>query len=336
MQRCLELAQNGDGNVAPNPLVGCVIVHEGRIIGEGFHRQYGGPHAEPNAINSIENPALLRSSTLYVNLEPCAHHGKTPPCADLIVNSGIPKVVIANRDPFEAVDGKGIERLKNAGVEVITGVCEAEGRHLNRRFFTFHEQKRPYILLKWAQTANGLIDIDRTAGAEGSAWITHPNTRKLVHQWRSRHAAILVGSKTVKTDNPELTVRDVAGKQPLRVVLDPHGEVQDASLRIYNDAAPTLYVGQKWPDATVDTLEASGASLITPVLDELYRRNIQSVLIEGGKYTLEQFITAGLWDEARVLTGQTVFASGAFAPKITASKTESFDFGPDRITTYFK
>lgn len=335
MHRCFQLAACGTGNTAPNPLVGSVIVHNERIIGEGYHRCYGEPHAEVNAIASVEEPDLLTSSTLYVNLEPCAHFGKTPPCADLIIKSGIPKVVIANRDPFPAVDGKGIEKMQAAGIDVIQGVEERAGRHLNRHFFTFHEQQRPYILLKWAQTANGLIDRARTPGDGGPAWITQPATRKLVHLWRTQHQAILVGSKTVLTDNPELTARDVQGPQPLRIVLDPQGEAQRHDLRVYNDAAPTLYFGQKWPDATVECIEAGGEQLLKTVLNELYRQKILSVLVEGGKYTLERFIEGGFWDEARVLSGQTMFASGAFAPNINATPAESFTYGGDRVNLFY-
>ncbi|MFM7725884.1 MAG: bifunctional diaminohydroxyphosphoribosylaminopyrimidine deaminase/5-amino-6-(5-phosphoribosylamino)uracil reductase RibD, partial [Flavobacteriales bacterium] len=241
MQRAIELAAYGEGYVAPNPLVGCVIVHEGKVIGEGFHRQYGEAHAEVNAIASVERKELLRDSTLYVTLEPCAHFGKTPPCSNRILESKIPRVVIGCRDPFAAVNGKGIEQLRLAGVEVITDVLHEQCRHLNRRFFTFHEKKRPYVILKWAQSADGFMDIDRTSGQVGSFMISSVDTQVLVHSWRAQEAAILVGKNTFLNDNPSLTVRKATGRNPLRVVLSS-AYIDLSASRLNTPAAPTLVV----------------------------------------------------------------------------------------------
>lgn len=331
MRRCFTLASRGIGFVAPNPLVGAVVVHNNKIIGEGFHQTYGGHHAEVNAIASVSDHSLLKESTIYVNLEPCAHHGKTPPCADLIIDSGIPRVVVANRDPFVDVDGKGLEKLHAKRVDVTTGILEQEGRHLNRAFFTFHEKKRPYFLLKWAQTKDGFFDTLRSSDETGSNWISSPKTRKLVHTWRAQHQAILVGAQTVLRDDPELTVRDASGRQPARILLDPDQLVTPPK-RILNDAAQTLV----WsPKLTLETENVTRfnpeTDLIDQVLAELHQRNIQSVLIEGGAFTLNAFISRGLWDEARIITGQKTFRQGLPAPTITGKLHHHFTYGGDHI-----
>ncbi|MES2627812.1 MAG: bifunctional diaminohydroxyphosphoribosylaminopyrimidine deaminase/5-amino-6-(5-phosphoribosylamino)uracil reductase RibD [Bacteroidota bacterium] len=298
MQRCFQLAIQGVSYAMPNPLVGAVIVHNDRIIGEGYHRKYGFAHAEVNAVAAVKDPSLLTASTIYVSLEPCAHFGKTPPCADLIIQSGIPKVVISCTDTFSQVAGKGIERLKAAGVEVVTGVLEQEGRQLNRRFFTFHEKKRPYVVLKWARTTDGYLDMDRSAGETGVKWITDRYSRQLVHAWRSEEAGILVGKNTWVTDSPGLDVRLIAGKNPEKFVLTSSGDAE--------------FPGD------VTALKGS----IPEVLEQCYRKGIQSIFVEGGAATLQSFIDSGLWDEARVLTGRTTFGSGTPAPLLTGFDSE--------------
>jgi diaminohydroxyphosphoribosylaminopyrimidine deaminase/5-amino-6-(5-phosphoribosylamino)uracil reductase len=320
MLRCIELAEMGLGHTAPNPLVGCVIIHKEKIIGEGFHQQFGEAHAEVNAINSIKNKELLNNSTLYVTLEPCSHFGKTPPCADLIVKSGIPRVVIASQDPFPKVAGKGIEILKNAGVNVQTGVLKKEYEFVNRRFFTFFKKQRPYIILKWAQTKDGFIDVERTDDSSKITWITNETCRTLVHKWRSEEQAILIGSNTAINDNPELTVRSWTGKNPLRIVIDKNNCLPK-NLKVFNDKAPTIIISEKFneknSEKNIETLVISfNDNLVEGILNELYNRNIQSVIIEGGAQTLNSFICKNLWDEARVFTGDITFDKGLSAPII--------------------
>lgn len=337
MERCFQLAENGHGMTRPNPLVGAVIVHNGKIIGEGFHREYGGPHAEVFAIQSVKDQSLLADSTLYINLEPCAHHGNTPPCADLIIEKKIPRVVISNRDPFPEVNGKGIEKLKDAGVEVITGIEEKKGEALNRRFFTFHKNKRPYIVLKWAQSKDGFLDVERKADEKGVHWISHPDTKKLVHKWRSEEAAVLVGANTAQTDNPALSVREIHGPQPTRILIDPNERV-DPENRIFDGSLKTIVFGKdnrisgntEW----IDVLHKS--SLVPEILKALHKRNIQSVLVEGGTFTLTEFIRSGCWDEARIITGDTHLLKGTKAPNIGVKPTESYTFGNDQIEIFYR
>ncbi|MBL7965490.1 MAG: bifunctional diaminohydroxyphosphoribosylaminopyrimidine deaminase/5-amino-6-(5-phosphoribosylamino)uracil reductase RibD [Prolixibacteraceae bacterium] len=317
MQRCLDLAILGMGNVAPNPMVGCVIVHDGVIIGEGYHQKCGEAHAEVNAVRSVKNPELLSQSILYVSLEPCAHFGKTPPCSDLIIESRIPKVVIGTVDPFAKVAGLGIKRLRQAGIEVEVGVLEEECRELNRRFFTFHEQKRPYIILKWAQTLDGFIDTDRTE-TQHPTWITNALSKRLVHKQRSEESAILIGTNTAEYDNPALTVREWSGNQPIRMVIDRTGRLS-LSLHIFDQKVPTwVFTGAKQSDR--ENVKFIGLDFKTDILpqllNELYLRDILSVVVEGGSILLNSFIQAGLWDEAYVYTGNQFFGQGVEAPKI--------------------
>lgn len=328
MQRCLDLAIKGLGQVAPNPMVGSVIVHDGKIIGEGYHMQYGGPHAEPNAIKNVEtqyfaSPAnvnhetqnlasLLQQSTLYVNLEPCSHYGKTPPCADLILTKKIPRVVIGSYDPNPQVAGKGIQRLRDAGVEVITEVLKLECDWLNRRFLNFHTKHRPYIFLKWAQSSDGFI------APEGNkqAWLTNAASKQLVHKWRSEEQAVMVGKNTVLADNPQLTVREWQGKNPLRITIDKNLELSP-SLHLFNHAAPTL-VFNSLKDDTLNNVEYVkldfSADVEEQILAALYKRNIQSLIIEGGATLLNSFIQKGLWNEAQIFTSPTALGSGIKAP----------------------
>ncbi len=311
IRRCFDLAANGMGSVSPNPLVGCVIVHNNRIIGEGWHKKYGGPHAEVNAVASVEDQSLLSSSTVYVNLEPCSHHGKTPPCADMLIAHRVKKVVISNVDSNELVSGKGIEKLRKAGIEVETGVLEEEGRYLNRRFFTFMEQHRPYIILKWAQTSDGFISRSN----QETSPISNELSKKLVHRWRSEEDAFLVGTQTAAVDNPRLNVREWEGRDPVRVVIDRSSRL-DPSLHLFDGSQPTIVIKD-----------------IEGGIEELYERKIQSLVVEGGATTLNLFIAAGLWDEARVFISDQEFQEGVKAPVITGEPVIT-DIKNDKLLVY--
>jgi diaminohydroxyphosphoribosylaminopyrimidine deaminase/5-amino-6-(5-phosphoribosylamino)uracil reductase len=335
MQRCLDLAALGMGKVSPNPMVGAVIVHDGKIIGEGYHQQYGQAHAEVNAINDalakFDNAGeLFKKSTIYVSLEPCAHYGKTPPCADLIIKHHIPKVVVGCRDPFDQVDGKGIEKLKDAGIEVLVGVLEDECKWLNRRFFTRVQQHRPYIILKWAQTADGFFAPDDNK----QHWITGLESRKLVHQWRGEEDAILVGKNTVLADNPQLNVRYGDGRSPKRIVIDRRLELKN-NLHVFDQSVETLIFNEI--KTAIDgknkyiALEDFDRYVPQYILYQLYLQDIQSVIIEGGAYTLNSFIEAGLWDEARIFTGETTLTTGIKAPKINGIIAEEIPSGKDHL-----
>ncbi len=337
MQRCLELAKNGLGSVAPNPMVGSVVVYNDVIIGEGWHQQYGQAHAEVNAINSVKDKRLLKEATLYVSLEPCAHQGKTPPCADLIVENKIPNVVIACIDSYAEVAGKGIEKLEKAGVNVTVDILKDEAKYLNRRFFTFHEHKRPYIILKWAETKDGYIDINRNAAsATGVNWITGTHTNTLVHKWRSEEAAILVGTRTAINDNPSLTTRKWPGKNPLRILIDKDFKVSTQN-NMYDNSTAT-WVVNSLKDETSGNIHfkkmGMGEALIPQLMNELYKNNIQSIIIEGGKTVLENFIKSDLWDEARVLIGNKYFEEGLEAPKLHKTPVSTTLFAGDTITIY--
>jgi diaminohydroxyphosphoribosylaminopyrimidine deaminase/5-amino-6-(5-phosphoribosylamino)uracil reductase len=335
MQRCLELAALGMGSVSPNPMVGAVIVHNDRIIGEGYHQKYGQAHAEVNAVNQVidkhnDYADLLKQSAIYVSLEPCAHYGKTPPCADLIIKHQIPKVVVGCRDPFEQVDGKGIEKLIAAGVEVITSILEDECRWLNRRFFTRVQKHRPYIILKWAQTADGFFAPDDNS----QHWITGSASRKLVHQWRGEEDAILVGNRTAAIDNPQLNVRYGDGNSPKRVVIDRRLELSP-NLHLFDQSVETLIFNKV--KTSIDgknkyiALEDFDRYVPQYILYQLYLQDIQSVIIEGGAYTLNTFIEAGLWDEARIFTGQTNLIKGIKSPFITGIIAGEYLSGIDKL-----
>lgn len=291
MHRCLQLAALGLGKTSPNPMVGAVIVHNNKIIGEGYHHVCGQAHAEINAINSVIDKDLLKESTLYVNLEPCSHFGKTPPCADAIIANQIPKVVIGTVDYHDKVNGSGIEKLKNASIEVVTNVCKFECEELNKRFFTFHKKRRPYIILKWAQTLNGYMDIDRSVSDE-PYWITNDSLKVLTHKWRSEEDAIVIGYNTYKNDKPQLTTREYPGKNPKRFIM----------LR-----------GTK--NAILEDFSILSDDAISAV-SSLYISGIQSVIVEGGRKTLDKFIDNNLWDEARILVGNVSWKSGLKAPII--------------------
>jgi diaminohydroxyphosphoribosylaminopyrimidine deaminase / 5-amino-6-(5-phosphoribosylamino)uracil reductase len=329
MQVCIDLALKGFPLAMPNPLVGCVIVHKHKIIGQGYHKQYGSHHAEVNAIGNVENKDLLKESTLYVSLEPCAHHGKTPPCADLIIKHKIPKVVIGSLDTFSEVNGKGIERLRSTGVEVITSVLEDECREINRRFFTFHEKKRPYIILKWAQTSDGFIaPLDQRE----PLWISSSESKTLVHQWRSQEQSILVGRKTAFLDNPQLTTREFEGKNPIRIVLDKNLNLPK-SLAIFNDEAPTLIVNDSLSSEC--HIQVDFENLLPSLLDKLYESNIQSVIVEGGSQTLNTFINSNSWDEARIFTSKKTLEEGIQSPVIERVISKSVIIGGDKLNYIF-
>jgi diaminohydroxyphosphoribosylaminopyrimidine deaminase/5-amino-6-(5-phosphoribosylamino)uracil reductase len=335
MQRCLDLAELGIGWVSPNPMVGAVVVHNNLIIGEGYHHKYGEAHAEVNAINQVlgkydSAAELLKESTIYVSLEPCAHYGKTPPCADLIIKHQIPKVVVGCRDPFDQVNGKGIEKLQAAGIEVLTGVLEANCKWLNRRFFTRVQKHRPYIILKWAQTADGFFAPDDNV----QHWITGIESRKLVHQWRAEEDAVLVGKNTAAIDNPRLNVRYGQGKAPKRVVIDRRLELNPA-LNIFDQSVETLIFNaiKTEFDGKNKYIALEDFDRYVPqyILFQLYLQDIQSVIIEGGAHTLNCFIEAGLWDEARIFTGESNLKSGIKAPAVSGKNIGEYSPGNDKL-----
>lgn len=316
MQRCIELAGNGLCNVSPNPMVGAVIVCDERIIGEGYHIRCGEAHAEVNAIRSVKDESLLERSTIYVSLEPCSHYGKTPPCADLIIEKKIPRIVIGCQDPFSKVAGRGIQKLRDAGREVIVGVLEAECRQLIRKFITFHTFHRPYITLKWAESQDGFIDLNRTAG--NPVKLSTPLTSMIVHKKRSESDAIMVGTRTALLDNPSLTVRNWYGKNPIRIVLDKDLSLP-TSLHLFDGSVPTLIFteNQHSPLSSPEYIVLNYQKDILPqIMEELYKRGIQSLLVEGGSILLQSFIDVGCWDEAFVEQASKELHSGVKAPEI--------------------
>jgi len=322
MDRCLQIALNGKGNVAPNPMVGAVIVWNNRIIGEGYHREYGKPHAEVNAIMSVKNKELLKESIIYVSLEPCSHYGKTPPCSKLIIDMGIPKVVIATPDPYHKVSGRGVEMLKRAGVEVIVGIREKEAQALNKHFFMSQTQYRPYIYLKWAQTKDGFIDKDRTTETTAKPTpISNNLTKILVHKLRASVSGIMIATNTAINDNPTLTTRYWHGKNPTRIVLDRTGRIP-SGYHIFDNTTDTIIFTEK-PEQEKTIGKTTfiplvfDTTVIPTILKELNRKKIDSVLIEGGASLLHSFIAAGAWDEAFVEIADKSFFSGTKAPAIS-------------------
>ncbi len=336
MRRCIQLAKMGEGNVAPNPMVGSVIVYNDQIIGEGYHRKYGQAHAEVNAINSVMDKSLLSKSTIYVSLEPCSHTGKTPPCSDLIISYQIPNVVVGSIDTFSEVNGNGVKRLRENGINVTTGILEYECRELNKRFFTFHEKKRPYIILKWAQTRDGFIDKRRVNNEKGMNWISAPETRSLVHLWRSHEMGIMIGRKTAETDSPQLNVRDVVGKSPIRIIIDPQLSLDYEYTRNQNKAKTIVINSVKSEKSgTVDFLRPKNLEIPT-ILSELWKLDIQSILVEGGANTLQQFIISNSWDEIRIIEGEGFFLEGLKAPIVNRLPNNIVEFGKDKIFEYWK
>ncbi|PCI10731.1 MAG: riboflavin biosynthesis protein RibD [Flavobacteriaceae bacterium] len=322
IKRCIELAKKGLGSTRPNPMVGCVIVCDGKIIGEGYTSPYGGNHAEVNAIESVADKSLLLKSTLYVSLEPCSHFGKTPPCADLIVKHQLKTVVVGVVDDNSLVAGKGIVHLKSNEIEVVVGVLEKECIEINKRFFTFHQKKRPYIILKWAETKDGFIDKKRTPDAENLPnWISNKYSQQLVHKWRGEEQAILVGTNTVIADNPRLNVRFWAGENPIRLVLDNSYRIPKDS-RVFDGSVKTIVFtssGLLFPtdkkNLQIEVIDYS-KSVPQQICDVLFQNEIQSVIIEGGAQTLQSFINENLWDEARIFIGDVIFKEGLNAPRI--------------------
>ncbi len=337
MQRCLDLAKAGLGNTYSNPMVGSVIVHNNKIIGEGFHHKAGQPHAEVNAINSVKKTELLKESTLYVNLEPCAHFGKTPPCSLLIKETGIPKVVVGCTDTFSEVSGKGIKILQDAGVEVVVGVLESESQELNKRFFMFHEEQRPYVILKWAETLDGFIDIDREELEYGQpTWITNNLAKRLVHKWRRQEQAIMVGTNTAIKDNPSLTVREWYGNHPVRVLIDRIGKVPESHYILDNKVKTLVFT-------TLDKSDSKNITyikidfekdVVNQILGYLYKEKLQSVIIEGGRVLLQSFIDANIWDEARRFVGDKWFKKGVSAPVINQKPTKMEQLAGSRLYYY--
>ncbi len=331
----MELAQKGIGSTRPNPSVGAVVVVGNTIVGEGYTSPYGGNHAEVNAIESVKDKELLKNATIYVTLEPCSHHGKTPPCSDLIIRSGIPKVVIGCLDTNSLVAGKGIEKLRAAGCEVILGVLESECKEQHRRFFTFHNQKRPYIILKWAQTQDGFI-APTTREERKPVWITNDISRQLVHQWRAEEHGILVGTKTVLEDNPKLNVRHWRGENPIRIVIDRALKIPK-NLSVYDQSVKTIFITEQLAEQNnhvfFEKVDFS-KPLAKQICEVLHRHSVQSVIIEGGSQTLQTFIDEKLWDEARVFTGETEFYNGVKAPKFEGKEKSVQLIGTDELKIY--
>lgn len=339
IKRCLELAALAIGNVSPNPMVGCVIVLNDKIIGEGYHQQYGKPHAEPNAVQAVfdrfgeKAHEILKEATVYVNLEPCAHFGKTPPCADLLIKHQVKKVVIGNRDPFSGVDGKGIEKLQSAGIMVISGVLDQLCKNFNRRFFTRIQKQRPFIILKWAETANGYF-----ATKDGhQKWISGALAKRLAHQWRTEEDAILIGKQTAVMDNPRLTAREWPGKNPIRLVIDKNLQVP-LNNHIYDKEAKTIIFNEIKTDATGNIhyiqMEDMHFYLAQKIAFQLYLMDIQSVIIEGGANILKQFLEANIWDEARIFSSSNSWDSGIPSPVINGKLTEQIQLKEDKLSIY--
>ncbi|WP_316821980.1 bifunctional diaminohydroxyphosphoribosylaminopyrimidine deaminase/5-amino-6-(5-phosphoribosylamino)uracil reductase RibD [Pedobacter gandavensis] len=340
IKRCLELAILGAGKVSPNPMVGCVIVADGLIIGEGYHQKIGEAHAEVNAIKAVfskygelKAAALLKKATAYVSLEPCAHFGKTPPCADLLIKHQLKRVVIGNRDPFAAVDGKGITKLKNAGINVVSGVLDEECAYLNRRFFTRIRQQRPYIILKWAETANGYF----APVGNVQKWISGPLAKRLVHKWRTEEDAVLVGKTTAMVDNPQLNAREWPGRSPIRIIIDRKLEIPTTH-HIYNNEVKTIIFNEVKTDVigALHYIQMEDMSFYLPqkIAFQLYLMDIQSVIIDGGAQLFNQFIEGGLWDEARVFTAKHSWSDGIPAPRIGKPMTAQYQIGNDQLSIY--
>lgn len=341
IKRAIQLAKNGLGNTYPNPIVGCVIVANNTIIGEGFTSPAGQNHAEVNAINSVKDKALLKTATLYVTLEPCSHYGKTPPCADLIIKNKIPTVVIGTMDTNAEVCGRGIQKLTESGTNVILGVLQNQCMDLNKRFFSFQEKKRPFIILKWAETADSYISPGSMEREPTPFWITNTYSRQLVHKWRTEEQAILVGTQTVIDDNPQLSSRDWKGNNPIRIVLDAKLRIPK-NLHVWDDSIPTIFLIAKQQSAPESKFKQTtfipvdfDKNIAKEISGILYRNNIQSVIIEGGTKTLQSFINSGLWDEARIFTSTNTLGRGVKAPTLSNHKTTAqYSIQKDTLTFY--
>jgi diaminohydroxyphosphoribosylaminopyrimidine deaminase/5-amino-6-(5-phosphoribosylamino)uracil reductase len=340
MRRCLDLARCAEGCTSPNPMVGAVVVHNGKIIGEGYHLKPGTPHAEVHALNSVKDRDLLPQATMYVSLEPCSHHGRTPPCADLIIISGIRRVIVGTVDTSDKVSGRGIARLREAGIEVVTDVAGEECREINKRFFTWHERRRPYVILKWARSADGFLDLVRDQGDTAEPhWITGLTERILVHRWRAAEDAIMAGGGTVRTDNPSLDVRLWNGKDPLRVIVSRSGAINPGSKVLDGKVETVVFTSN-------DKLNLPGVQIvkitdeknfILEILTTLHSMGIQSLLVEGGAFIISSFLDAGLWDEARRFTGTVSFGGGIPDPfpEFRPEKTVRFEKSILELTHHF-
>lgn len=332
MKRCIELASRGVGLTYPNPVVGCVIVGNGQIISEGWHQKAGEAHAEVNAVNKIYDKEILKDCEIYVSLEPCSHFGKTPPCSDMIVRYGFKRVIVGILDPNSKVNGQGIKRMRDAGIEAKVGVLENECAELNKRFFCFHQNKRPYIVLKWAQTADGFMAAENYV----QKWITNPYSKQLVHLWRSREQSVLVGYNTAKIDNPQLNLRLWSGNQPVRAVIDRDLSL-DSKLHLFDGSQKTIIFSEKDDSSRPDIIQLNfDENFEESILEELYKSGLQSVIIEGGRKILDRFINKGLWDEARVFSSFESWGSGIEAPRIDGKLTEQKMIGSDRLKIFRK
>lgn len=331
MRLALDLASKGKGQTLSNPMVGCVIVYKNEIIGEGWHEEFGGLHAEPNAVNSVEDKSLIQEAEIYVTLEPCAHFGKTPPCADLISSLKPRRLIVCNVDPNPLVSGKGLRKIEDNGTEVITGVLEKEGYWLNRRFFTYHRNKRPYVILKWAETKDGFIARENY----DSKWISSKASRTLVHQWRAEEDAIIVGTNTAIHDNPQLNVRMVEGRDPLRLFVDRQKRIP-IDYRLFDGTQKTVCYTSDVEGDLSDNIEYQqidfSRSISLQILTDLYRRNIQSIIIEGGSTLLKEFIDLNFWDEARIFTSSIKFEKGILSPKIEGELFKEEIIDTDELT----
>lgn len=333
MKFALQIAEKGRGNVAPNPMVGCVIVKDDKVIAEGYHKQYGGPHAEVNAINSLPSNFDFTDCTLYVNLEPCSHYGKTPPCSDLIISKKFKRVVVGNLDTNPLVAGKGIQKLKDSGIEVFSGVINSEARELNKRFFWFHEKKQPYVILKWAETKDGFISREPLPANKEDNWISSIESKKLVHQWRSEEQAIMIGTNTVIIDDPELTTRLVEGNSPVRIVIDRELKLQSSS-KVFSSEGKVIIITEKDRLNTTNITYCKinfGKDFVNSLLKALFELSIQSIIIEGGSTLLNSFIEAGLWNEARIFVGTKEFKNGIKAPLFNKANAEELAIGADKL-----
>lgn len=329
MARCIQIAQNGLGSTFPNPFVGSIIVHNQKIIAEGYTSAYGGPHAEVNAIRQIKDDSILKECTLYVTLEPCSHYGKTPPCCDLVIAKEFKRVVIGTLDPFAEVNGQGYLRLLENGIDVTLGVLEEECKELNRRFITFHQEKRPYIILKWAQTQDGYMGHD-----DVQKWITNRYSRQLVHEWRTEEQAILVGKKTALVDNPQLNTRFWEGKNPLRISIDKFLAIP-RYFHLYDQSIPTVIFNaiEDREDKNLKLVKIDfDSNIIPPILDYLYQNNFQTLIVEGGSDTIQKFIDMNLWDEARVLSSNAFWNEGILAPIVRGKRVSQQKIINDHVT----
>ena len=336
MERCIELASEGIGNTYPNPMVGCVIVHNNKIIGEGSHQEYGCNHAEVNAINSVVNEDILKESTLYVNLEPCNHYGKTPPCTKLILEKGIKNVIIGSEDPNSHVLGGGINTLISNGCSVEYGIMKDECDLLNKRFFTFHNQKRPYIILKWAESKDGYISPKKSnLNKRDIFWISNEKSRKMSHYFRSQEHSILVGVQTVIDDDPELTTRLVDGNNPKRIVLDPNNRIPSNSKVLSNESETIVFSSTKNLELKIDN-EVINQFNLDSILESLFKRGIQSIIVEGGAYTIQKFIDSDKWDCIRIFKSEKNLKEGLAAPKYEIDKLEFRLIGDNKFYEIFK